>query len=80
MVGPLIVLVVLSIALLIAYPWVVLTAGTFAYLVCLPIGWLSYRNYERRSAEAEAATPQTPGVVVNMIRPADDNDRPSRRN
>jgi CDP-diacylglycerol---serine O-phosphatidyltransferase len=80
MVGPLIVLVVLSIALLIAYPWVVLTAGTFAYLVCLPIGWLSYRNYERRSAEAEAATPQAPGVVVNMIRPADDNDRPSRRN
>jgi CDP-diacylglycerol--serine O-phosphatidyltransferase len=82
MVGPLIVLVVLSIALLIAYPWIVLTAGTFAYLVCLPVGWLSYRNYERRSAEAlaEAAPPLTPGVVVNMIRPADDNDRPSRRN
>jgi CDP-diacylglycerol---serine O-phosphatidyltransferase len=58
MVGPLIVLVVLSIALLIAYPWIVLTAGTFA----------------------EAAPPLTPGVVVNMIRPADDNDRPSRRN
>jgi CDP-diacylglycerol---serine O-phosphatidyltransferase len=82
MVGPLIVLVVLSIALLIAYPWVVLTAGTFAYLVALPFGWLSYRNYERRSAEAlaDAAVPATPGVVVNMIRPADDNDRPSRRN
>jgi CDP-diacylglycerol---serine O-phosphatidyltransferase len=84
MVGPLIVVVVLSIALLIAYPWVLLTAGTLAYLVGLPFGWLSYRNYERRSAEAqaEAATlsPQTPGVVVNMIRPAEDNDRPSRRN
>jgi CDP-diacylglycerol--serine O-phosphatidyltransferase len=82
MVGPLIVLVVLSIALLIAYPWIVLTAGTLAYLVSLPFGWLSYRNYERRSAEAqaEAAVPYPPGVVVNMIRPADDNDRPSRRN
>jgi CDP-diacylglycerol--serine O-phosphatidyltransferase len=82
MVGPLIVLVVLCIALLIAYPWVVLTAGTLAYLVGLPFGYLSYRNYERRTAEAqaEAAPPQTPGVVVNMIRPADDNDRPSRRN
>jgi CDP-diacylglycerol--serine O-phosphatidyltransferase len=82
MVGPLIVLVVLSIALLIAYPWIVLTAGTFAYLVCLPIGWLSYRNYERRSAGAlvEAAAPQKPGVVVNMIRPAEDSDRPSPRN
>jgi CDP-diacylglycerol--serine O-phosphatidyltransferase len=82
MVGPLIVLVVLSIALLIAYPWIVLTAGTLAYLVGLPFGWLSYRNYERRSAEAqaEAAALHTPGVVVNMVRPADDNDRPSRRN
>ncbi len=83
MVGPLIVVVVLSIALLIAYPWVLLTAGTLAYLVGLPFGWLSYRNYERRSAEAQAeaaAAPQTPGVVVNMIRPAEDNDRPSRRN
>jgi CDP-diacylglycerol---serine O-phosphatidyltransferase len=84
MVGPLIVVVVLSIALLIAYPWVLLTAGTLAYLVGLPFGWLSYRNYERRSAEAQAeaaaAPPQTPGVVVNMIRPAEDNDRPSRRN
>ncbi len=82
MVGPLIVLVVLSIALLIAYPWIVLTAGTLAYLVALPFGYLSYRNYERRSAEAqaEAAAPHAPGVVVNMIRPADDNDRPSRRN
>src|SRR5580698_6181163 len=84
MVGPLVVVVVLFIALLIAYPWVILTAGTLAYLVGLPFGWLSYRNYERRSAEAQAEaaalSPQTPGVVVNMIRPAEDNDRPSRRN
>jgi CDP-diacylglycerol---serine O-phosphatidyltransferase len=83
MVGPLIVVVVLCIALLIAYPWVVLTAGTLAYLVGLPFGWLSYRNHERRSAEAQgeaAAAPQVPGVVVNMIRPTEDNDRPSRRN
>ena len=54
MVGPLIVLVVLSIALLIAYPWIMLTAGTLAYLACLPFGWLSYRGYERRSRESEA--------------------------
>jgi CDP-diacylglycerol---serine O-phosphatidyltransferase len=95
MVPPLIVVVVLSIALLIAYPWVVLTAGTLAYLASLPFGYLSYRNYERRSAEAHAdiaaaktgtqTGAQTPGVVVNMIRTGhndnrDDNDRPSRRN
>jgi CDP-diacylglycerol---serine O-phosphatidyltransferase len=87
MVGPLIVVVVLSIALLIAYPWIVLTAGTLAYLASLPFGYLSYRNYERRSAEAQAdiAAAQTPGVVVNMIRSGnndnrDESDRPSRRN
>ena len=55
MVGPLIVLVVLSIALLLAYPWIVLTAGTLAYLGCLPFGWLSYRGYERRSRDAKRA-------------------------
>ena len=90
---PLIVVVVLSIALLIAYPWIVLTAGTLAYLGCLPLGYLSYRNYERRSAQAQAdiAAAQTPGVVVNMLRPSasnggnngsgprDDGDRPPRR-
>ena len=86
MVPPLIIVVVLFIALLIAYPWIVLTAGTLAYLACLPLGYLSYRNYERRHAEAQAdiAAAQTPGVVVNMIRTdhngnRDDSDRPSRR-
>src|SRR5512135_528883 len=39
MVGPLIVVVVLFIALLIAYPWIILTAGTLAYLASLPFGW-----------------------------------------
>ena len=68
MVGPLIVLVVLAIALLIAYPWILLTAGTLAYLASLPFGWLSYRGYERRSREgrAEAAPaplPSSPTIV-----------------
>ena len=33
----------------------VLTLGTIAYLASLPFGWLSYRDYERRDAEAAAA-------------------------
>ncbi len=82
MVGPLIVVLVLSIALLVAYPWVLLTAGTLAYLVCLPFGWLSYRAHERRSLETkpETATVGAPSVIAGLVRPAEDNDRPSRLN
>jgi CDP-diacylglycerol--serine O-phosphatidyltransferase len=86
MVGPIIVSMVLFIAFLIAYPWVILTAGTLAYLACLPLGWLSYRGYERRTresrAEASAATAQSAPAMgaAGMIRPAEDDERPSRLN
>jgi CDP-diacylglycerol---serine O-phosphatidyltransferase len=86
MVVPVIVVVVSFIALLIAYPWVILTAGTLAYLACLPFGWLSYRGYERRSRESQPATapapvPASPAMPGSgMARPADDEDRPSRLN
>jgi CDP-diacylglycerol--serine O-phosphatidyltransferase len=55
MVLPVFVVVVLFFALLLSYPWEVLTIGTLAYLASLPFGWLSYRDYERRDAEAAAA-------------------------
>ncbi len=82
MVGPLIVVVVLTIALLIAYPWVLLTAGTLAYLVSLPFGWLSYRAHERKSHEgrAEAAPATASPAMTGIVSPADDSDRPSRLN
>jgi CDP-diacylglycerol---serine O-phosphatidyltransferase len=47
--------VVLFIAVLIAYPWIVLTIGTVIYLACLPLGWLSYREYVQRDAAAASA-------------------------
>jgi CDP-diacylglycerol--serine O-phosphatidyltransferase len=88
MVLPVFVVVVLFFALLISYPWVVLTIGTLAYLVCLPLGWLSHRNYQRKDAAAaaaaatatagseteEAPAPPPPGGV------ADDDERPARLN
>jgi CDP-diacylglycerol--serine O-phosphatidyltransferase len=85
LVGPVIVLVVLFVALLIAYPWQLLTAGTLAYLVSLPFGWLSYRGYERRSREglAEAAAPAAvapPISASSHLRPGDNDERPSRLN
>ena len=50
MVLPVFVVVVLAFALLIAYPWAVLTLGTVAYICSLPFGWLSYREQERKAA------------------------------
>ena len=84
MVLPVFVVVVLFFALLISYPWQVLSIGTLAYLGCLPLGWLSYRNYQRKDAQAAAAAigaaqageaplghpPGTPG----------EDDRPARLN
>ena len=56
MVLPVFVCVVLFFALLVAYPWWVLTIGTLVYLGSLPFGWQSYRANERRWAASNAAT------------------------
>ncbi len=85
MVGPAVILVVLCVALLIAYPWILLTAGTLAYLASLPFGWMSYRRYERRSREskAEMASPSNASPApraATVINSAGTEDRPSRLN
>ncbi len=87
MVLPVFVAVVLSFALLVSYPWVLLTLVTIAYLASLPFGWLSYRDYERRDAEAAAAAASaTPAGAVpgEMHTPPaaepDDDERPARLN
>lgn len=83
MVLPVFVVVVLFVALLISYPWVVLTAGTVAYLICLPLGWFSYREYQRKDAvaaaaaapAAEASPPHHGGLDHDS-----DSERPARLN
>jgi CDP-diacylglycerol---serine O-phosphatidyltransferase len=84
MVGPLILVVVVFFAVLFAYPWELLTVGTLAYLASLPFGWLSYREYERRSrqnrTEAAPAATQSPPIAASLVQPPDDEDRPSRLN
>ena len=57
---PVIVVVVLFVALLIAYPWQVLSIGTVFYLAALPLGYLSFREYQRQDAAA-AVAPVTAG-------------------
>ena len=87
MVLPVFVVVVLFFALLISYPWEVLTIGTLAYLACLPFGWLSYREYQRKDAAAAAAeTAAAPAseapVAPSHAVPERDtgHDRPTRLN
>ena len=80
MVLPVFVVVVLFFAVLVSYPWQVLSLGTFAYLGCLPLGWLSYRNYQRRD-EAAARSPMTADAALNPAPVAPDSDeRPARLN
>jgi CDP-diacylglycerol--serine O-phosphatidyltransferase len=86
MVLPVIVVVILVIALLIGYPWHVLSAGTLLFLCSLPVGYMSYRDHERRAAEAAGAavTPGQPPRHSDPIPPpvADttEDDRPPRLN
>jgi len=84
MVLPVFVAVVAFFALLVSYPWEVLTVGTALYLACLPLGWLSYRRHARRDAAvAAAAAPPaataTPGPSSPSA-PEPGDERPARLN
>ncbi|MEH2509503.1 CDP-diacylglycerol--serine O-phosphatidyltransferase [Nitrobacteraceae bacterium AZCC 1564] len=84
MVLPVVVLVVLFIAILISFPWHLLTGGSLLYLISLPIGWKSYREHERRARVAAASKDiSRQEAVPDFSAPAverDQTDRPSRLN
>ena len=82
MVLPVFVLVVLFTALLIAYPWWVLTIGTVCYLACLPLGWVSYKEYQRKDAMGAAQAPAADAPASDALPspPAEHPDRPARLN
>jgi CDP-diacylglycerol--serine O-phosphatidyltransferase len=82
---PVFVVVVLFFALLISYPWAVLTVGTLVYLGCLPLGWLSYREYQRKDAVAAAAAASAtaadaPTAPDHVPTNDPDHERPARLN
>src|ERR1700757_2559558 len=52
---PVFVSTIFFIALLIGYPWHILSVGSVLYLASLPLGWKSYKDHERAAAAAEAA-------------------------
>ena len=87
MVLPIFVVVVLFAALLVSYPWHVLTLGSILFLAALPLGWMSYRNFQRKDAEV-AAQPSKPqfsqespvaGAAAPITPPVED-ERPERLN
>ena len=86
MVLPVFVSVVFFIALLIGYPWYILSIMTVLYLLSLPAGWKSYRDHERKAA-AQAAMPPA-GVApsnpaspfVSTVPEPEQDDRPARLN
>jgi CDP-diacylglycerol--serine O-phosphatidyltransferase len=72
MVLPTFVLVVLFFALLISYPWAVLTIATVLFLGSLPFGWISYQDQERRHAAAAALAaggPETAAALTARTEP-----------
>src|SRR3954468_6773582 len=85
MVLPVFVSVVFFVALLIGYPWHMLSIGSVLYLLSLPLGWRSYRDQERAAAAQAASPPDaaqtgpaqpfTPTVVET-----DQDNRPTRLN
>ena len=84
MVLPVFVVVVLFFALLISYPWAVLAIGSLIYLACLPLGWWSYREYQRKDAlvAAEPVPADETQVSAAPVAPGHDanHDRPARLN
>jgi CDP-diacylglycerol--serine O-phosphatidyltransferase len=87
MVLPVFVSVVFFVALLIGYPWHILSIGSVLYLVSLPLGWKSYRDHERNAAAAaqpaattEPAAPSSPAAPFPGAPDDTDDDRPVRLN
>lgn len=79
---PVFVSVIFFIALLIAYPWYILSAGSVLYLFSLPLGFKSYRDHARAaalatsnagvSASSAQASPFPPAT------PSESEERPER--
>jgi CDP-diacylglycerol--serine O-phosphatidyltransferase len=68
MVLPVFVGVIFFIALLIGYPWYVLSTGSVLYLLSLPLGLKSYRDHARAAEAATAAA--AAGVTAPVPAPA----------
>jgi CDP-diacylglycerol---serine O-phosphatidyltransferase len=85
MVLPVFVSVVFFIALLVGYPWHILSFGSVLYLMSLPLGWKNYRDHKRNAAAAQAAPPAdaaapSPAPAFAPAAPDAEQERPARLN
>jgi CDP-diacylglycerol--serine O-phosphatidyltransferase len=85
MVLPVFVSVIFFIALLIGYPWHILSACTVLYLLSLPLGWMSYREHARKAAAApvvpaDAAPPGPAAPFAPAVPEPEQDNRPARLN
>lgn len=81
MVLPVFVSVIFFVALLIGYPWHVLSIGSVLYLLSLPLGWKSYKDHERAAAAVSGETAATGDTAQTFTAPVSDSpadDRPDR--
>jgi CDP-diacylglycerol--serine O-phosphatidyltransferase len=82
---PAFVAVVFFVALLVVYPWQILSAGSILYILSLPLGYRSYRNQAARyagslgGATAAADTPPTDTPVTPPLAGRPDEERPPER-
>jgi CDP-diacylglycerol---serine O-phosphatidyltransferase len=72
---------VFFVALLIGYPWHILSFGSVLYLLSLPWGWKSYRDHERNAAAAAQPVAATdaaaPSAAAPTLAPAPSSPAPS---
>lgn len=77
--------VVFFVALLVVYPWQILSVGSVLYLLGLPLGWRSYRRQAVRhtaavgAAAAAAPTPSPAAAFPTPVGPSADDERPPER-
>jgi len=75
--------VVFFVALVVVYPWQILSAGSILYILSLPFGWRLYRQQAARHAAAlgaASAAPQpSPAAAAFTPAAAAEQERPAER-
>jgi CDP-diacylglycerol--serine O-phosphatidyltransferase len=78
MVLPVFVFVVLFFALLISFPWEIMTIVTLFYLGSLSVGWWSYRRHAKADAAAASAAGERREAEISPPSASQTSETPPR--